>query len=94
MNVLDQFGLRIGGAGDQNSAGIGNRLDDRLKVFMVLGGMSAADTIGFMVDVSCRMIRGHHKPLHLGRVEMKHASLPVIDPDDSMIVMISHGMPL
>ena len=43
MNVLDQFGLCICGAGDQNRTGVRDGLDDGMKIIMVRRSMTAAD---------------------------------------------------
>ncbi len=94
MNVLDQLGLGIGRPGDQDHLRIGNRLGNGLEVFTIFGRVSATDTIGLVMDVSCRVIRTDHQPIHLGRTEMEDAALPVIDPDDSVIMMAGHEMPL
>jgi hypothetical protein len=45
-----------------------------------------------MVDVLGRMTRVQHEPLHIGRAEMEHACLMVIDPNDRMKMMAVHGM--
>jgi hypothetical protein len=45
-----------------------------------------------MVDVFGRTIRMQHESFHIGRTEMKHAGFMVIDPDDRMKVMATHGM--
>jgi hypothetical protein len=44
-----------------------------------------------MVDVLGWMIRMQHEPFHIGRTEMEHAGFMVIDPDDRMKVMATHG---
>ena len=90
MNVLDQFGLCICGAGDQNRAGVRDGLDDSLKILMIRRGMSAADAIGLMMNVLGRTLRMHDKAFDVRRAEMKNARLSVIDPDDGMIVMAGH----
>jgi hypothetical protein len=51
-----------------------------LKVFVVFGRVSASDAIGFVMDVPCRMIGMNYEPIYLGRIEVKDAGLPVIDP--------------
>ena len=37
LNVLDQLGLGVCWAGDENGIGVGKRFGDRLKVFMIRG---------------------------------------------------------
>ena len=81
VNVLDQFGLGIGRAGDQNRAGVGDGLDDSLEILMIRRGMSAADAIGLVMDVLGRMLGMHDKAFDVRRAEMKNARFPVIDPD-------------
>ena len=74
------------------SSGVGNRLRDRLQEGVILRGVPAADGICLVVDVSGRIIRVQHEPFHLGRAEMEHARLTVIDPDDRVKVIAAHGM--
>ena len=57
---------------------------------MICRRMPAPDTIGLVMDVFRRMIRMHDKALNVRRTEMENARFPVIDPDDSMIVMAGH----
>jgi hypothetical protein len=45
-----------------------------------------------MVDVLGWTIRMQHEPFHIGRTEMEHAGFMVIDPDDRMKVMATHGI--
>jgi hypothetical protein len=45
-----------------------------------------------MVDVLGRMIGVQHESFHIGRAEMEHACLMVIDPNDGMKVMAAHGI--
>jgi hypothetical protein len=45
-----------------------------------------------MVDVLGRMIRMQHEPFHIGRTEVEHAGFMVIDPDDRVKVMATHGI--
>jgi hypothetical protein len=51
VNMLDQFDFRIGRPGDKNSPGVRHRFHDGVKVVLILGGVSAADGIGLVMDV-------------------------------------------
>jgi hypothetical protein len=90
--VLDQLGLGIGGPGNENRAGVCDRLRDSLKEGVVLRGVPAPDGVCLMVDVLGWTIRMQDEPFHIGRTEMEHAGFMVIDPDDRMKVMAIHGM--
>jgi hypothetical protein len=91
-DVLDQLGLGIGWPRNENRAGVCDRLSDSLKEGVILRGVPAPDGVCPMVDVLGRMIRVQHEPFHIGRAEMEHACLMVIDPNDRMKVMAAHGM--
>ena len=93
VNVLHQLGLCIGRAGDEDGARSGDRIGDRLQESLILRGMSAADGVRLVVDVSRRMIRVQHQPLDIGRAEMKYARFMMIDPDDRMIVLVHNMTP-
>jgi hypothetical protein len=90
VNVLDQFGFRVGRTGDENCTGICHGLDDSLEIMVVFRGMSAADAIGLVMDVLRRMLRMHDKTLDVRQAEMENAGFPVIDLDDGMIVRAGH----
>ena len=61
-----------------------------MKKFMIRGGVSAADRIGLVMDVLGRMLWMDDEPLDIGRTEMKNTSLPVVDPDDGVVMMGGH----
>jgi hypothetical protein len=67
-------------------------LSDSLKEGVILRGVPAPDGVCLMVDVLGRMIRVQHEPFHIARAEMEHACFMVIDPNDRMKVMATHGM--
>src|SRR4029077_3134819 len=90
-DVLDQLGLGIGWPGNENRAGVCDRLRDSLKEGVVLRGVPAPDGVCLMVDVLGWTIRMQDEPFHIGRTEMEHAGFMVIDPDDRMKVMAIHG---
>jgi len=93
-DVLDQLGLGIGWPRNENRAGVCDRLSDSLKEGVILRGVPAPDGVCLMVDVLGRMIRVQHEPFHIGRTEMEHAGFMMIDPNDRMKVMATHGMRL
>jgi hypothetical protein len=90
-NVLDQLGLGIGWPRNENRTSVCDRLSDSLKEGMILQGVPAPDGVCLMVDVFGRMIRVQHEPFHIGRAEMEHACLMLIDPNDRMKMMAVHG---
>src|SRR5260221_8544230 len=63
-----------------------------LKEGVVLRGVPAPYGVCLMVDVFGGTIRMQHEPFHIGRTEMEHAGFMVIDPDDRMKVMATHGI--
>jgi hypothetical protein len=58
---------------------------------MVFRCMTAANAVGFVMDVSRRMFWIYHEAVRFGGIEMKDSGFPVIDPDDSVIVRAGHG---
>jgi hypothetical protein len=90
--MLDQFGLGIGRAGDENFAGIGDRLCNGVQKFFIGAGMTAADRIGLVVDMLGRMIGMQDEFIGVRRVEMKHPRFAVVDPYDGVKVMLAHGL--
>ena len=89
-DVLDQLGLGIGRSGDENRAGVGDRLSDRLQEGVIFRRMSAADGIGLVMDVSCRVVRMQHQFFDVGRAEMKYARFLMVDPNDGVEMMLTH----
>jgi len=87
VDVLDQFGLRIGRTGDQYCAGGTDCTDHVLKEGVIFGGVPAADRVGSVMNVSSGMLRMHDDLVNIRRVEMKHPRFMVIDPDGSVIVV-------
>lgn len=86
LDVLDQLVLPVGRPRDEDGTGIPDRFPNRLKVGVVFCGISAADGIGFVMEVPCRVFRMQNKFLHVRRVEMEDARLAMIDPDDGMMM--------
>jgi hypothetical protein len=91
VNMLDQFGLGTGRAGDYNFAGVGDRLCNGVQKFFIGAGMTAADRIGLVVDMLGRMIGMQDEFVDIARAEMEDARFPVVDPDDGVKVMLAHG---
>jgi len=93
VDVLDQFGLRIGRTGDQYCSGGTDCTDHVLKEGMIFGGVPAADRVGFVMNVSSGMLRMHDDLVNIRRVEMKHPRFMVIDPNGSVIVVRQDDSP-
>jgi len=89
-DVLDQLGLGVGRAGDENRVGFGEGFRDGMKIFMIRGGVPAADRIGLVMDVLGRMLRTDDEPFDIGPAEMKNARLSMVDPDDGVVMMGGH----
>ena len=90
VNVLNQFGLCIGWSRNEDRTGICDCFGSSVKVVVTLCGVPAPDGLGLMMDVSGRMIRMQNEFFDVCRAEMECARFMVIDPDDSMIVMLAH----
>ena len=90
VNVLHELGLCIGRAGDEDGAGAGDRIGDRLQESLILRGMSAPDRVGFVMDVSRRMIRMQNESFDVRWAELENTGFVVIDPNDGMVVMTVH----
>lgn len=85
VNMLHEFGLLIGRARDKDGAGVANRLGDCLKEGVILRRVPTADCIGLMVNMPGRVMWMKNHFVDLGPVEIKDASLMMIDPDNSMV---------
>ena len=92
LDMLNQLRFCIGRTGYENRAGIGDRFSDRMKEFVISRSMTAADRICLVVDVLGRMVRMQDELIDIGRIEMKYARLLVVDPDNGMKVMLTHGI--
>jgi hypothetical protein len=90
VNMLNQLGLGIGRAGDENGIGVREGFGDGAKVLMIRGGVSAPDRIGLAMDMFGRMVWMDDKPFDIGPVEVENARLLVIDPDDGVMMMSDH----
>jgi hypothetical protein len=90
MNVLDQLGLGVRGAGDENGIGVGERFGNGVKILIIRGGVSAPDRIGLVMDVVGRMLWMNDEPFDIGPAEMKNARLSMVDPDDGVVMMGGH----
>jgi hypothetical protein len=50
--------------------------------------VTAADSVGLMVDMTCRIVRVNNNTIGIGDIEMKNPGFQMVDPDDCVIV---HG---
>ena len=85
-DVLDKLCLFIRRTGDEHRPRIGNRFGNTLEKRMILRRMPAADAVGLVVEMTGRPIRVNDKLIRLGDAEMKYPRLPMIDPDNRVIV--------
>ena len=88
MNVLDQLGLGVGRAGDENGIGVGERFGDGVKILMIRGGMSAADRIGLVMNMPRRHVGMKDDLIEAGKTEMEDPGLQMVDPDDRVKMML------
>jgi hypothetical protein len=86
FDVLEQFRLCVGRAGDQDHAGIGNRFSHPLEKVVILSSMPTTETIGFVMQVPGRMIRMDDELVGVRCVEMEHAGFAMIYPNHGMIM--------
>ena len=91
MNVFDQFCLCIGWTCDQNGSSVRNRLGDCVEIVMIFRGVSTSDGVSLVMDVPRRVVGVQDKSFNICRAEMEHARFVVINPNDSMEVMLVHG---
>jgi hypothetical protein len=87
FDVLDEFRLRICGSRDEDGSGVGEAIRHALKKFVVIRNVAAANAVGLVMNVACRMFRAQHQPVDIGNVEMKDTSLSVINPHDRMVMV-------
>ena len=85
-DVLDQLGLFIRRTGDQHRSRIGNRFGNTLEKCMILRRTPAPDAVGLVVEMVGRSVRVNDKLIRLVGAEMKYPRLPMIDPDNRVIV--------
>jgi hypothetical protein len=90
MNVLDQFGLGVSRSGYENGARTRKRVYNGAKVIGILRSMPAPDGVGFVMNVSRRMIRMQNESFDVRWAELENTGFVVIDPDDGMVVMTVH----
>jgi hypothetical protein len=93
VNVLHQLGLGVGRAGDEDGARAGDRIGDRLQESLILRGMSAADGIRFVMDMSGRTMRVENHLIDFRWAEMEYARFMMIYPDDGVKVLIHNATP-
>ena len=90
VNVLHELGLRIGRACDEDGARVRDRISDCLKESVILRGVSAADAVRLVVDMSGWMLGVENQLIDIRRAKMKYARFMMIDPDHHM-KMLAHG---
>jgi hypothetical protein len=90
-DVFDEFVLRLCRPGHEHSSSIRNCVRYVLKEIMVFCWMATPDAISLVMNVAHWIVRVDHKLIDLGDVEVKDASLKVVNPDDRVIV-IGHNM--
>jgi hypothetical protein len=91
--IFGKFRLRVGGANNQDFAGIGDDVHHLRKKLLVQAGMTAADRIGLMVDVPRREVRMQGNLVFARQADVKNLSLRMVDPNDGVEVS-GHGSTL
>ena len=94
FNVLYELVLGAGGTRDQHFAGATNCLDHRAKEVLIFRAMPAADGIGLVMNMPCGVLGMDLLKLNLVRVEMEHARLVVIYPNDCMKNLGHSALPI
>ena len=92
MNMFDQFGLCVGWARDENRTGVCNRLGNGVEIIVIFCCVPATDRVCLVMNVLGWVIRVQNEPFDVYQAEMEHARLMVIDPDDGVEVMCTHGI--
>jgi hypothetical protein len=85
-DVLAQFRLCVGRAGDQDHASIGYRLGHSLEKVVIFGGMPTADAVGFVMQVLGWMLRMDDKLVGVRCIKMEDTRFVMIDPNHGMMV--------
>src|SRR5438874_3401586 len=87
-NVRRQLLLRISRPGDQYGARRHDGLRHTLQKRLIYRGVTAAARIGFVMNMLVRMTAVHRRGIHLRRIEVKDPRLVMVDPDQSVIVLV------
>jgi hypothetical protein len=82
LNMLEQLMLGVRRTADEDRTSATDGFHHRVKERLVLGAVATADPIRLVMDMPCRPDRVYHGALDVIGIEMKHAGLVVIDPDD------------
>jgi hypothetical protein len=85
-DMLGQLVFSLGWASNEHRASVGNGLRDLLKVNGVDSRMTAANSVGPMMNMAGGIMRVKHKPFNIGNIEMENACFKMVDPDDRMIM--------
>jgi hypothetical protein len=93
VDVFHEFGLGIRWASDENGTRVSYRLGNSMKKILILSRVPATDGIRFVVDMPGRVIGVHYQVIESRQSKMEHASLMVIDPHDSVIVIGHRSLP-
>lgn len=72
---------------DQDCARAREGLRNALQEVMIHGRVTTTSGIGFMMDVLMRMRAVNDCTIYLARVELKHLSFVVVDPNQGVIVL-------
>ena len=86
MNVLDQLGLGVGRAGDQDRMRVSQSARNAVEIVLILGRFSGADTVRLVVQVFGRIVRMLHELIDALAIKVKHARFAMIDPNDGVVV--------
>ena len=86
IEMLDELALGQPRSHDQHLAGIGDRLGDLVIIMLVLGGMTVGIAAAVVMQMDMGVLGQDAQGLHILGIEMIHASLVMVDPDDGMVM--------
>ena len=78
-DVLDRFGFFVGRARYKHCTCICNATGHSLQEIMIFRRVPVADAVGPAMEMTGRVVRMNYLPVHIRRVEVKHAlTVPVL----------------
>ena len=64
-----------------------------LQRLLVFGSVTATHAVGFVMEVTHRVLWSHHQLVHVARAETQYTGLPVIDPDNGVVMAFHQRSP-
>src|SRR5688572_23691771 len=85
-DMLDQLCFLVRGAGYEDGSRVGDGARHPLQEIMIFRRVSAADAVGLVMQMAGRVVRMDDEPVDVRGAEVEHTRLPVIDPNNGVIV--------